>query len=156
MLSLDERLAMLDDILSEKTPDEILAELQSYPAIGSTVDEFTKDFPMTLQEQIKAAAEQVLAESKTDITALDDFTCCQIANIVDNDELDFEVLNSVYKSLEDLKVPFLDTLGIPTKDKEAARHLSAFLSFLTFGRDELREYRIKWLEFIISNIEGIK
>lgn len=157
MLSLDERLGILDEILSSKTPDEILAELHSYPAIGPTVEEFTKDFPMTLQEQIKATAEKLLAESKTGSAVLDDYTCCQIAEILFNDKRNAHELRNTYEELDKFKVPFLDTLDIPHRDKEAASHLSAFLNFIARGdKSKLHEYRVQWLEFIIANIEGIK
>ncbi|UOL51342.1 hypothetical protein [Vibrio phage XZ1] len=157
MLSLDERLGILDEILSSKTPDEILAELHSYPAIGPTVEEFTENFPMTLQEHIKAAAEKLLAESKTDSTVLNDYTCCQIAETLFNDKRNAHELRTTYEELDKIKVPFLDSLDIPPQDKKAASHLSAFLSFITRDdKSKLHEYRVQWLEFIIANIEGIK
>lgn len=42
MLSFDERLRLLQEELDKRTPEQLLAELQSYEAKGPRADEFCK------------------------------------------------------------------------------------------------------------------
>lgn len=42
MLTFDERLRLLEQELEKKTPDQVLAELQSHAAIGPNADEYCK------------------------------------------------------------------------------------------------------------------
>lgn len=42
-LDIDARMALLDEVLSDIAPEELLRKLQQYPAYGPTLDEFEQD-----------------------------------------------------------------------------------------------------------------
>lgn len=61
MKSFKERMKMLEDVLSNTTPDELLKELQSYEAIGP----LAKDFLEVDEEQVSTFVQDLYEDGKT-------------------------------------------------------------------------------------------
>lgn len=52
-LSLQEKLALLDEALSEYTPEKLKEKLEEFPAVGPTLSEFS----LSLNQQLKQLGE---------------------------------------------------------------------------------------------------
>lgn len=84
MLSIEERLAMLDEFLSETTPEQLFEELSQYDAVGPLAVDFLSHSEFTyhynvnsvLQAHIMGASTVSVASSKSiNLTSCDSLTC---------------------------------------------------------------------------------
>ncbi|AGN30230.1 hypothetical protein VPFG_00231 [Vibrio phage nt-1] len=99
-------------------------------------------------QDIKDAAITVLERRK-----FDDWTCCQIAMLLPDDE---SIRIAALNYIESFRDAFIDTLGLPEHIASEAVNYTSFLDCIeidTKGELSMEYLRESWLKFLIANVE---
>ncbi|AGN30234.1 hypothetical protein VPFG_00235 [Vibrio phage nt-1] len=172
-MTLEERLALLEQELSTTPPAQILAELKSYEPKGSLVDDFILE--TLIPTLAKSKAHELLADERM-VTDMEVYTCNEINNfVIDALEIDdYDEAQAVRFYLQDQSKAFVESVvsdaesvvGFTPSDYalselqvslDNCRYQGAFIHVMVMNdygyKDETKfpSARTAWLKFILEN-----